>query len=466
MTVRTEQLRTFDADSPITQCCAFGGTGDYADVLAHDVSLQMRRRSRYRVAFLESKCGMGDHAAQRARQERRLLDIKRLRADTPGCRQRVHLNNAGAALMPGPVVKTIQDHITLESRIGGYEAADACHDAVLAAYQSVADLIGAQPRNIAFAENATASFMQALSSIPLDRGDVILVTRNDYASNQIQFLSLQKRLGVRIVRAPDQREGGVDVQAMADLIRRHRPSLVCVTHVPTNSGLVQDVTGIGSVCRDAGVLYLVDACQSIGQLPIDVGALGCDFLSASARKYLRGPRGSGFLYVSDRVLDQGLEPLYIDMRGADWIAEDRYRALPDATRFENWEFAWALVLATAEAARYAMAVGLQPIRDRVSALASRARAGLGNIGQVRVLDRGRELCGIVSVAISGRDPAELVTALRSRGINTSAQRREYAVIDYDEKQVTASLRISPHYYNTEQEVDLAVASIRELLQTP
>ena len=392
------------------------------------------------------------------------MDIQQLRSDTPGCQQRIHLNNAGAALMPNPVVRAIQDHIVLESRIGGYEAADARQDAVQAAYRSVADLIGAQPRNIAFTENATASFIQALSSTRLERGDVILTTRNDYASNQIQFLSLQARVGVRVVRAPDRSEGGVDVQAMADLIRRFPPKLVCVTHVPTNSGLIQDVKAIGSVCRDAGVLYLVDACQSIGQLPIDVAELQCDFLSASSRKYLRGPRGAGFLYVSDRVLDQGLEPLYIDMRGADWIAEDQYRALPDARRFENWEFAWALVLATGEAARYATAVGIDLIRRRVSALARRVREGLGDIGQIRLLDRGGDLCGIVSAAIAGHDPATLVTALRSRGINTSAQIREFAVIDYDEKQATAALRISPHYYNTEEEIDLAVATIRELLR--
>jgi selenocysteine lyase/cysteine desulfurase len=391
------------------------------------------------------------------------LDIQRLRSDTPGCQQRIHLNNAGSALMPGPVVRAIQDHITLESRIGGYEAAEARQDAVQGAYRSLAHLIGAQPRNIAFTENATASFIQALSSVRLQRGDVILTTRNDYASNQIQFLSLQARLGVKIVRAPDHSQGGVDVQAMDELIRRLMPKLVCVTHVPTNSGLIQDVTAIGSLCRNAGVLYLVDACQSIGQLPIDVAALGCDFLSASARKFLRGPRGAGFLYVSDRVLELGLEPLFIDMRGADWIAEDRYRALPDARRFENWEFAWALVLATGEAARYTTALGIEPIRSRISALATQLRQGLGSIGQVRLLDRGSHLCGIVSVAIADHDPAELVSALRTRGINTSAQIREYAVIDYDDKRVTSSLRISPHYYNTEEEIDLALSAIRELL---
>jgi selenocysteine lyase/cysteine desulfurase len=394
------------------------------------------------------------------------LNIARLRSDTPGCQQRIHLNNAGAALMPAAVVQAIQDHITLESRIGGYEAADARQDAILAAYRSVADLIGAQARNIAFTENATAAFALALSSVPFAPGDVIVTTRNDYASTQIQLLSLQARLGVRILRAPDRSAGGVDVQAMAELIRRHRVRLVCVTHIPTNSGLVQDVRAIGSVCRDAGVLYLIDACQSIGQLPLDVAALGCDFLSASARKYLRGPRGAGFLYVSDRALDQGLEPLFIDMRGADWIAEDRYRAVTDAKRFENWESAWALVLATGEAARYARLVGMQAISQRVSMLGQRLREQLGSINRVRILDRGSELCGIVSVAIDGRDPGELVTALRARGINTSAQQRENALLDFDDKRVTSLLRISPHYYNTEEEIDQAVAAIRELLPQP
>jgi selenocysteine lyase/cysteine desulfurase len=392
------------------------------------------------------------------------LDIKRLRSETPGCEQRIHLNNAGAALMPAPVVQVIQDHILLESRIGGYEAADARHEAMLAAYQSVADLIGAQPRNIAFTENATASFSLALSSLPFAPGDVILTTRNDYASNQIQLLSLQARMGVRIIRAPDRSAGGADVQAMAELIRRHRVRLVCVTHIPTNSGLVQDVQTIGSVCRDAGVIYLVDGCQSIGQLPLDVAGLGCDFLSASARKYLRGPRGAGFLYVSDRALDRGLAPLFIDMRGADWIGEDRYRAVADARRFENWEFAWALVLATGEAARYAMTVGMDAITPRVIGLGQRVREQLGSIPQVLVLDRGSELCGIVSAAIDGRDPGELVSELRARGINTSAQQREYAPLDFDDKRITASLRISPHYYNTEEEIDQALLAIRELLQ--
>ncbi|MCI0490743.1 MAG: aminotransferase class V-fold PLP-dependent enzyme [Blastocatellia bacterium] len=392
-----------------------------------------------------------------------LLDIERLRAETPGCEERIHLNNAGAALMPEPVKRAILDHIELESRIGGYEAADARREEIESAYKSVARLIGARPRNIAFTENATASYTQALSSIPFERGDVILTTRNDYASNQIQFLSLQKRIGVKIIRAPDAAAGGADVEAMKELIRRRRPRLVCATHVPTSSGLVQNVSAIGQACRDDDVLYLVDACQSVGQMPVDVEEIGCDFLSVTSRKFLRGPRGSGFLYVSDRVLERGLEPLFIDMRGADWIAEDQYSPARDAKRFENWEFAWALVHGTGEAARYAMQVGLEAIRNRVRTLADRLRDSLRALNGVQVLDRGEELCAIVTAWVEGWEPGAIVAALRERGINTSAQIKIYALIDYDEKGVKGALRISPHYYNTEDEIDRSVSAIRELV---
>ena len=387
------------------------------------------------------------------------MEIERYRSDTPGCSHRVHLNNAGSGLMPSPVINAITSHIKLESEIGGYEAQDAQSDAIAAAYRSVANLLGTTADNIAFTENATASFVQALSAISFESGDVILTTRNDYASNQIQFLSLQARLGVQVIRAPDQYQGGVDVAALIALIDKHRPRLVCVTHVPTNSGLVQDINAVGNACAAAGIIYLVDACQSIGQLPIRVDDIQCDFLTATARKFLRGPRGSGFLYVSDRMLEQQLAPLFVDMSGASWTGEDSYQIVDTAKRFENWEFAWAQVLGTGAAADYAISVGVDNIRVRVEGLVRQLREGLSSVDKVRVLGNDEELCGIVTVTVDGYDPYAMVSALRAQGINVSAQGREYAVIDYDKKNVVSALRISPNYYNTGSEIDQVVAAI-------
>jgi selenocysteine lyase/cysteine desulfurase len=251
---------------------------------------------------------------------------------------------------------------------------------------------------------------------------------------------------------------------MSDLIDKHKPKLVCVTHVPTNSGLEQNIQAIGGLCRDADTIYLVDACQSVGQMPLDVVDIGCDFLSATSRKFLRGPRGSGFLYVSDKLLEHGLEPLFIDMRGANWTGPDSYEAIDSAKRFETWEFAWANVLGMAAAAAYASDIGLETIRLRVQALVHRLREGLSKIDKVNVLGADTEVCGIVTATIDKIDPFKLVRALRAQGVNVSAQGREYAVIDYDRKKVTGALRLSPHYYNTEIEIDGAVSAIRRLVR--
>jgi len=217
------------------------------------------------------------------------------------------------------------------------------------------------------------------------------------------------------------------------------------------------------MCRARDVLYLVDGCQSVGQMPVDVEAMGCDFFSATSRKYMRGPRGAGFLYVSDRVLDAGLEPLFPDMRAADWIDDDLYQPAPDARRFETWEYAWALVLGTGAAARYSNAIGIERIRDRARALSGNLRTRLSAIDGAKVLDHGAELGATVTASFDDQVPADLVRELRRRGINTSSQTRIDAVIDYDRKGVDGALRMSPHYFNTEDDLDALEGALREIL---
>jgi selenocysteine lyase/cysteine desulfurase len=392
-------------------------------------------------------------------------DLARWRSETPGCEHLVHLNNAGAALVPRAVRDAIDAHLDLEERLGGYEAAEDQAAQLHAAYDSVARLLGARAGNIAVVQNSTVAYAQAISAFDFEPGDVVLTSRSDYASNQIMFLSLARRRGVEVVRAPDAAEGGVDPDAVRRLVSRRRPALVALTWVPTNSGLVQPVEAVGRICREAGVPYLVDACQVVGQMPIEVQRLGCDYLAAAARKFLRGPRGVGFLYVSDQRLEAGAHPLLVDMHGATWVEADAFDLTPDARRFESWEFAYALVLGLGAAAAYALDVGVDNARGRARELAAYARTRLAMLPGVRVLDRGPELCAIVTAAVAGRDTKEIKLALRARGINTSSPEREDAVIDMDEKQASSALRISPHYYNTKEEIDTAVDALEEVLSS-
>lgn len=379
------------------------------------------------------------------------------RRDTPGCAgRRIHLNNAGAAFSPRPVIEAVLGHLQREQEIGGYEAAEEAADRLRAGYGALAGLLGCAPHNVAVVENATVAFSQALSAFDFAPGDRLVTTRNDYSSNQILYRVLALRRGLEIVHAEDLPEGGVDPESVRRLAAHPRCRLVALSWIPTNSGLVQDAEAVGEICETLGVPYVVDACQAVGQLPIDPGKLRCDYLGGTARKFLRGPRGIGFLYVSDRALERGDYPLGLDMHGAERCGTDGFELMDGARRFENWEFPYALVLGQAEAARYAVAAGIAETGQRAIALAAQVRERLGALPGVRLGDRGRRLCAIVTAEVAGWDADRLVHHLRGLGINTSASSQEDG---------SRMVRISPHYYNTEEEIDALVEAVASLARS-
>ena len=328
------------------------------------------------------------------------IDIERARRDTPAASEVVHFNNAGAALMPAPVLQAQLRHLQLEAEIGGYEAAAAADDRIEAIYDSIARLLNADRGEIALVENATVAWDMAFYSVAFAAGDRILTAEAEYASNYIAFLQVARRSGAVVEVVPSDEAGELDVEALERMIDE-RVKLIAITHVPTNGGLVNPAAAIGRVARAHGILYLLDACQSVGQMPIDVAAIGCDMLSATGRKYLRGPRGTGFLYVRRAVLDR-LEPPFLDLQAATWVEPDRYEMRPDARRFENWERNVAGQLGLGAAVDYALGWGLADIAGRVEPLAAELRRRLAAIPGVSVRDLGRRRCGIVTFTVEGK----------------------------------------------------------------
>ncbi|NBC95031.1 MAG: aminotransferase class V-fold PLP-dependent enzyme [Deinococcus-Thermus bacterium] len=386
------------------------------------------------------------------------VDVARLRADTPGVAARVHLNNAGAALPPAVVHRTVVEHLELESRIGGYEAADAAADALAGFYDALARLIGGHRDEIAYVENATRAFDMAFYAVPLRPGDRILTAEAEYPSNVLAYLQMARRVGVRVDVVPSDGAGGLDPAALERMID-DRVKLVAVTHVPTHGGLVNPAAEIGAIARRHGVLYLLDACQSVGQMPVDVEAIGCDMLAATGRKYLRGPRGTGLLWVRRERLAE-LEPPLIDQRAARWTGPASYTLRDDAKRFENWESFVAGRLGLAAAADYALEVGIQRMWPRIRALAERLRAELATIDGVVVRDKGPELCGIVTFTKADEDAAALAARLRASGINTSVTDGP-AHFDRHRRTYGPAVRASVHAYNTEAELVRLVRAVAE-----
>ncbi len=388
------------------------------------------------------------------------MDVDALRALTPGCAHRVHLNNAGAGLLSRPTLDVMTGHLRREAEIGGYEAADAAQDDVAAVYAAVAELVGGAADEIAFFDNATHAWNAAFYSVPLGPGDRILTGRAEYGSNVLAYLQAAKRTGAEVVVVPNDESGQLDTAALAELVDE-RTRLIGVSHVPTSGGLVNPAAEIGRIAREAGVLFLLDATQSVGQFPVDVDEIGCDLLTATGRKFLRGPRGTGFLWVRSAALER-LDPHVAEIASATWDGGRGFTWVDGARRFESWEVSYSNLLGLGTAVRQALDLGMDAIAERTLALGAQLRERLDAVPGVSTHDLGRTRCAIVTAKVDGVPTAEVAGALARAGINVTTTVAEHTQFDAEVRDVHPLVRLSPHYYNTEAELDRAVEVIADL----
>ncbi|MDP9362953.1 MAG: aminotransferase class V-fold PLP-dependent enzyme [Chloroflexota bacterium] len=375
-------------------------------------------------------------------------EVPRLRAETPGCAEVAHFNHAGASLMPRTVLDAVTRHLEREARTGGYEAEAEAADRLAAVYASLARLLNADPDEIAVVENATRAWDMAFYALPLGPGDRILTSVSEYGSNALAFLQLAAR-GVAVEPVPNDEHGQLSLDALAGMLDG-RVKLVAVSHMPTNGGLLQPAAAIGRLAREAGATFLLDATQTVGQLPLDVDEIGCDLLAGTSRKFLRGPRGVGFLYVR-RPLIERLTPPFLDIHAAEWTGADSFVIRPDARRFENWESNVAAKLGMGAAVDYALALGLDAVWERVRDQAARLRSDLAGVRGVEVRDLGAVKGGIVTFTVAGREAAAVQAALRAEGINVSVSPRTSTRWDMDARGLDALVRASVHYLTTDEE---------------
>lgn len=383
--------------------------------------------------------------------------VLELRADTPGAELVTHFNNAGSALPPRVVLDTTVDYLRREAEIGGYELAAESDDAIASVYDSVARLIGARADQIALVENATRAWDMAVYGYPFQAGDRVLTARAEYASNAIALLQLQRRHGIEIVLIDDDEHGQISLDHLdAELARG--AAMVSLTHIPTNGGLVNPAAAVGAACRSHDVFYVLDACQSAGHVPLDVAEIGCDVLSSTGRKYLRGPRGTGFLYVGERALEI-IEPPFLDLLAATWTSPDSYEIRGDARRFENWETNYATRVGLGAAVDYALTVGVEAGWERIRHLADRLRSALAEVDGVAVHDKGEVRSGICTFTHRTVPAADIASALRSADVNVSVSSPQSAQYDLPARGLPTLVRASVHYYNTEREIDVFIGAL-------
>lgn len=384
----------------------------------------------------------------------RTLDVAALRAATPGCARVTHLNNAGAALPTQRTLDAVVAHLQLEAELGGYEAATLAADQLAAVRTSAARLLGAADGSIALTTSDTTAWTKAFWGFVLGGGlegsRRIVVDHAVYNSHHLAILQAVRHLGARVEVVPAGTDGTLDLDGLADAVR-HPAALVSVTHVPTSSGLVNPVVEAGRLTAAAGVPYFLDACQSVGQLPVDVGVIGCQVATVTGRKWLRGPRGTGLLYVEPAFAER-LDPPGIDTTSAEWTADDDYVLASGAGRAEEFERPIAALMGLGAAIDQLLELGIDAVAARIAELAEDLRRRLDLLDDVRTLDGSGPRSGIVTFGVRGVDADELAATAAAAGINVSVSRAGQARHDLGARGLDTVVRASPHAYNTVDEL--------------
>jgi cysteine desulfurase/selenocysteine lyase len=392
-----------------------------------------------------------------------MIDVLKARAETLAAENGIYLNNAGCSLMPGPVIDAVQGYFALEARTGGYPTMMQEAKKIDAVYTSIASLINAKPKEIALMSSHGVAWSSVFYGLSFKEGDRILTSRSEYGANYVAFLQMQKRTGCVIDVIPCANSGATDPVALEKMID-DRVKLIAITWIPTNGGLMNPAAEIGRVANDHGIPYLLDACQAVGQTPVDVHKLGCDYLTATGRKWLRGPKGTGFLYVrEDRLATGNPEPAIIDDFGAPWTDANEYILVDSARRFESHEKEPALMLGLGAAAEYAQALGLENIRKCVDDLAEGLRSELANLPGITVQNLGTKHAGLVTFTHDTVAAADITAALQNENISVKTIPRAGALLDTLARDLPVLVRISAHYFNSEDELDTTLSVLRRAI---
>lgn len=384
-----------------------------------------------------------------------------LRAAPPGTRTTVHFNHAGASLPSTATLEAIQAHLRREAEQGPMEAGVAARAQTDQARQLAARLLNAQPDEIALTGGNSPGWGAAFAALgPWRAGDRILVGRHEWGGNLAAMRLATQHTGATIETIPSDDSGCVDpaaLQAMLD----ERVRLVALTWLPANGGLINPAAAIGRVTRAAGVPYFIDAAQAVGQLPVDVAEVGCDVLSGAGRKALRGPRGTGLLYVRRDFLPR-LAPAFVDTYSAPLGADGQPQLRGDAARFESAEASLALRAGLANALREALDIGLDAIRARIDTVAQALRAGLTAIDGIEVLDQGRERSGLVSFNLAGLEAGAVQRVLAAQGITIGSNGVPYTPLDMQARGLAQIARASVSYLTRDDEIERLLDALRTL----
>ncbi|MBO6503946.1 MAG: aminotransferase class V-fold PLP-dependent enzyme [Kordiimonadaceae bacterium] len=378
-------------------------------------------------------------------------DLSRVREQTPGVSGRIHLDNCGSALMAQPVIDEISAVFQREIAVGGYVAQEQQADKLSSSYNLLAELFDGHADDFAFVGSAVDGWTKAFYSVPFEPGDNIVTAYNEYCSNYVAYLQVAKLRGVEIRVARQADAGGIDLNHLNELVDS-RTRLISISHMPSSSGEINQVQDVGLIAREKGVLYQLDACQSAGHIPVSIADIGCDIMTGTSRKFLRGPRGIGFLYVNEKARSL-MEPVVLTNQSAEWSAQDAYSLRQDTKVFEAWERSVTNQLGFAVAIQYLLDLGVEKATNQIANNATYLRKQLPNVKGVRVECPPNAVSAIITLNKDGLTPSDIKSRLEKQAIGVQVASVVHTRLDLEARGIESAVRVSPHYYTSQSDMD-------------
>ena len=456
----------------------------------------------------------------------------------------IHLNHAGASPSPNTVLERVIKHMKLEQKLGGYAAAELVKDELNSVYDKVCQLIHARNphQEIALMESATVAFTKIFYTIVYaiqqqnekdknsKQRNVILISDVEYAANVVAICKFATEYNWVVLSLPSsvvdgKSTGIVDIEQLDKILsgtykyKDHGETttkildpdtigLICITHIPTNCGIINPIEQIGQMIQsynDANsnngdsdnipsMYYIVDTCQSIGHVNVDVQTIQCHGLIGTGRKYLRGPRGTGFLYVSSSIVND-LIPNHIDHYGIpitlgvpSKLDDDgdnininkvainenniiQYQPRVGATRFEYWESNIANKLGLGVAIQYCIDIGIDSIEADIKSRSKYLRNKLKKLPKVNIYHGDDSTCGIVTFSIIGMEGDDIKNIKQQLFASSDTYKFEVSTTQDTSTPIDSLImdapklliRVSVSYTTTTTEIDLFCIRLLQII---
>ena len=362
--------------------------------------------------------------------------------------QPVYLNTAAAGLQSPQVLEKIQAHLQLESECGGYVAAEKVQSDLASCRENLAQLLNCTASEIALTDSASRAWHRILNCFDFQRDDIVLVSPTIWGGNYFTLLQLEKRFGIQVQCMPTEADGNLDLDRLKQQIQqkvrqqpKSRVRFMELTLAPSGWDAWQATGDIAQLARAHSIPLVVDASQAFGQRELDVNDLGCDFLFASGRKWLAGPRGTGVLYARQSSTSH-LCPLGLDQH-TGFLKDDELHWLPDARRFELSESSVALRLGLGEAAKQTLSRQQAGESVLLKKLAADYRQLISEIPGFELPDLSGEPGAIVTFRHAVQSPVAVRDFLRQHHIEVGIHPRTYMPLHAPTQRLGDCLRVSP-----------------------